>query len=312
MRIKIYEDRFLVSEEITGSQYENLATTLEFEFPETINNIPISEFNKYIVFDIDQPDNQDIIKGNKYSIPYDITKLGEVTFYVKLEEKNEIEDMSDKLIWISRGLPISFNKTKEGTTIITTEKLDAFNTAVTILNETTSEAEELIKTVETKLENGEFKGEQGDKGEKGDAGQIKFVVVAELPTENIDESAIYMKSSSNPEEQNTYEEFVYVNGVWESLGIAQVEVDLSEYVKNTDYATGSKAGVSKVSYNYGIYATSAGILYVDRATENAIDKKTDNYHPIVPSNLMYAVKSALNSGILAYDETTETLTITTE
>lgn len=71
------------------------------------------------------------------------------------------------------------------------------------------------------------------KGDKGDAGSIKFIIVNELPTENIDESAIYMKPSTNPDTQNTYEEFIYANGVWESLGTAQVEVDLTDYFKKS-------------------------------------------------------------------------------
>ena len=73
------------------------------------------------------------------------------------------------------------------------------------------------------------KGEKGDKGNKGDAGAIKFIVVAELPTKNIDESAIYMKPSSNQEENNYYEEFIYTDGKWESLGAAQVKIDLEPY-----------------------------------------------------------------------------------
>ena len=83
-------------------------------------------------------------------------------------------------------------------------------------------------------ENGEFKGEKGDKGDKGDAGSVKFIVVAELPIENIDESAIYMKALVDSEEQNKYEEYIYVNGQWESLGIAQVEVNLDEYAKQSE------------------------------------------------------------------------------
>ena len=162
MKIKVYEDRYLVSEEIQGSQYENLATILEFEFPETINNIPTSELNKYIVFDIDSEENQSLIIDNEYKIPYEITKLGNVTFYVKLMEASEDENVTDKMIWISRGKEISFNRTEEGKTIIVIpEKLDAFNVAVTELNETTNEAKELIDTVETKLKNGEFNGKDG-------------------------------------------------------------------------------------------------------------------------------------------------------
>lgn len=100
-----------------------------------------------------------------------------------------------------------------------------------------TEMDNAIKQLEEDVASGKFKGEKGD---KGDAGSIKFIIVNELPTENIDESAIYMKQSTNQEEQNTYEEFIYVNGTWESLGTAQVEVDLSQYwskEEQSNYAT---------------------------------------------------------------------------
>ena len=69
--------------------------------------------------------------------------------------------------------------------------------------------------------NGVFNGE---KGEKGDAGSVKFVVANELPTENIDESAIYMIANGD-----IYDEYIYVNETWESLGGASVNVDMTGY-----------------------------------------------------------------------------------
>ena len=77
---------------------------------------------------------ESIIKDGKYSFPHEITKLGTITFWVKLEEPSESEDMSDKLIWISKGLTVSFNKNAEGQIEITNEKLDTFNSLVTTLN----------------------------------------------------------------------------------------------------------------------------------------------------------------------------------
>ena len=101
------------------------------------------------------------------------------------------------------------------------------------------------------------------KGEKGDAGAINMVVVQTLPTENIDESAIYLVPIENPTETgNNYAEYIYVNGSWELLGKIGVQVDLTDYVKNTDYATTSKGGVIKsgncLSLNNGqVYANTA-------------------------------------------------------
>ncbi len=145
------------------------------------------------------------------------------------------------------------------------------------------------------------RGEKGDKGDKGDAGSIEFIIVTELPTENIDENAIYMKQSTNIEDQNTYEEFIYVNGAWESLGVAQVEVDLTDYIKNTDYATPDKAGVIKTSTLYGLGSLGSGMAYVINASETDINNKTTKYRPIVPANLDYAVKTSITTN-------TETLT----
>ena len=65
------------------------------------------------------------------------------------------------------------------------------------------------------------------RGPKGDTGSIKFIVVTELPTENIDETAIYLKPVESPTGENKFEELIYVNGKWEDLGTPNVEVDLS-------------------------------------------------------------------------------------
>jgi hypothetical protein len=76
------------------------------------------------------------------------------------------------------------------------------------------------------------------------------------------------------------------------------KVDLTEYAKSNE--------IPKVSYTYGIYKTSSGVLYIDKATNTAIDNRTDNYHAIVPSNLDYAVRSVVGGHITLtqaeYDE----------
>lgn len=145
----------------------------------------------------------------------------------------------------------------------------------------------------------EFKG---DKGDKGDAGAIEFIIVAELPTENINESAMYLKASSDPESQNSYDEYIYTNGAWECIGTANVKVDLSDYVKNTDYATPEKAGIGLSSSTFGVYRnTSTNYWNIKMASNSEIDVKTDNYKPIVPKSLDYAVKVGLTTN-------TETLT----
>ena len=128
-------------------------------------------------------------------------------------------------------------------------------------------------------------------GKKGEDGSITFIVVDELPTENINESAIYMKPSINPSESNTFDEYIYTNGSWECIGSANVSVDLTDYVKNTDYANQSVAGVVKGSTKYGVLVGNGGFMSIQKATEDEINSKNQDHKPIVPSNLEYAVKS---------------------
>lgn len=108
-------------------------------------------------------------------------------------------------------------------------------------------------------------GEQGEQGEQGPAGSIKIIVVETLPTQDIDTSAIYLVPSQETESQNNYEEYVYINNQWEKLGEVPIATDLTDYVKNTDYATSSKGGVIKVGgiglgYSIGQTGDNAGKL----------------------------------------------------
>ena len=73
------------------------------------------------------------------------------------------------------------------------------------------------------------------------------------------------------------------------------EIDLTLYVKNTDYATNTTAGTVKVSESHGVEMSEGGFLRVKKASPTDIDDKTDSCRPIVPSNLEYAVKSVTNN-----------------
>ena len=74
-----------------------------------------------------------------------------------------------------------------------------------------------------------------------------------------------------------------------------VDEALTNYVKNTDYATNSKGGVVKVAPSLGITCgyVSLGTLNIMSATNEEIDAKKQLYKPIVPANLEYAVNSVL-------------------
>ena len=101
-------------------------------------------------------------------------------------------------------------------------------------------------------------------GPQGPAGAIKFEIVNQLPDIG-EEDTIYLVPNDDPETRNNYDEYVYVNEHWEKLGGVQVQVDLTDYVKNTDYASSNTGGVIKTS---GTYATSMsnGYLYATTST----------------------------------------------
>lgn len=114
-------------------------------------------------------------------------------------------------------------------------------------------------------------GEKGDKGDKGDPGAIKMEIVAELPTENIKEDTIYLVPITPDIQGNNYEEYIYVNGQWELLGKIGVQIDLTNYVQFTDYATTSKTGVVKGSTYYGVDISNGTLLSLVKTYEQYQD-----------------------------------------
>ena len=116
---------------------------------------------------------------------------------------------------------------------------------------------------------------QGPQGEPGVPGAVKFVIVNELPTENIQTDTIYLVPSDDPTTQDLYKEYMYINNQWELLGQKQIVVDLTDYVKKTDYATSSTGGVLKIDQNYGLRVSSGtligyGVNYTDY--QNALNQ----------------------------------------
>lgn len=161
---------------------------------------------------------------------------GEPTIPPRSEWEQLVEEIN-QAITETNNLNISATKENHTTTITITHK-DGTEQEVEILD-----------------------GEKGEKGDKGDPGAIHMIVVQTLPTHDIDESAIYLVPLENPtEEGNNYAEYVYVNGAWELLGKIGVQVDLTDYVKNTDYATSNTGGVIKAVSSMGFQVSSSGVL----------------------------------------------------
>lgn len=81
------------------------------------------------------------------------------------------------------------------------------------------------------------------------ANHLKYEIVDQLPTEDIDTNTIYMVQRDGASGQDIYTEYMYVNSQWEIVGDTTVDLTnyytkgdvdskistaLAEYVKNTD------------------------------------------------------------------------------
>ena len=89
-------------------------------------------------------------------------------------------------------------------------------------------------------------------------------VVQTLPTQDISTTTIYFVPKTTAETNNAYDEYIYVSNAWEFIG--STEVDLTDYVKNTDYATMSNGGVIKVNDTRATEVSSFGTLFAQEKT----------------------------------------------
>lgn len=91
-------------------------------------------------------------------------------------------------------------------------------------------------------------------------GAIKTVSMKVLPSkpETGEANVIYLIPSPNQTIDNIYDEWIYVDNKWELIGTTQV--DLTDYVKNTDYASSTKGGVVKFGNSYGTTILANGVL----------------------------------------------------
>lgn len=89
-----------------------------------------------------------------------------------------------------------------------------------------------------------------------------------------------------------------IEDVLSSEKVHQLEADVQEAIRILENAvqftnkpTAEKAGVVKVRADYGIRLSTEGAITIDKASNTQIANKLNNFKPIVPSNLNYAVSS---------------------
>lgn len=69
-------------------------------------------------------------------------------------------------------------------------------------------------------------------------------MVASLPTENIRDKVIYFVPKTDSEQQDAYDEFIYINDNWEHIGTT--EVDLSNYYTRTNIDILTRVSIANV------------------------------------------------------------------
>ena len=118
-----------------------------------------------------------------------------------------------------------------------------------------------------------------------------FIIVDELPEEGY-ANKIYLVPIADGETPNVFDEYLWVYTHWEYFGRSSLNLDLSEYVKFTDYATADKAGVVKgtVYASQGVFIKPDGTLQTVYATDNEITNKSSYYKIICPKNMDHAWK----------------------
>lgn len=140
----------------------------------------------------------------------------------------------------------------------------------------------------------------------GAGGGVGFdiIVVQELP-ESGEKGIIYLvpKDSAVPD---IYDEYVWVTTTSTFELIGSTKVDLTGYVKDTDYATSSKGGVIRTNSTYGAWSGSNGLLTIVKAPDETILEKTHLYQPIVPASLDYAVKVGVTTNTIELTDNEKT------
>lgn len=223
MIIRILNDRSIIKDsDPYGTQNENRVTTLNFVIPEEYAN-----FNKKIVFITSDGVYWDLITDDTYIVKNNLTKYRTVSAYVWLTDVENQVDFRTKIFYID------FNQnTNPDNYIPSEEQISGFDTMIAELQELIDEVEQLPG--------------------------LMYAIVQALPTQNIDEKTIYFVPKATPETDNAYDKYIYVNNAWEIFGGSSG--DLTDYVKNTDYATTSTGGVVKVSASLGTSMRATGVI----------------------------------------------------
>lgn len=107
----------------------------------------------------------------------------------------------------------------------------------------------------------------------GKISTLSLKVVSSLPTTNISTNTIYLQTISSTEEQNVYEEYIYVNNKWELIGSTKVNLEglVTEEQLTSSINSATANFVTEEIVNQTINSKLSSV-----PTEESIDAKINN------------------------------------
>ena len=123
--------------------------------------------------------------------------------------------------------------------------------------------------------------------------QFKLTIVSELPTTG-EKMTLYLvpKEGTN---NDVYDEYIWIEQTSSFEHLGTTAVDLTDYVKKTDYATENTAGVVRVISSYGLQVSSTtGIIY-------GLTKTLSGYNSA--NDVCVVCKGTLNNVLTQYSKT---------
>ena len=286
-----------LNKSVIGNDGENLQGKLIFSF--------IDEFvngQARLEYEIKGKKNYVVLnkENNTYTIPVKnvITKEGQIDMQLVITEGTDEEEIpvfkSNKFYLFCNSSINAVNEAPDGYELW----MDLANIKLNEIDNLDIDIENSIITITKKDGTKITANVKGEKGDKGEPGAIKMQFLKQLP-ETGKEDTLYFITKDEPTEKDIYDEWAWVNkGTdeepiwdWEHLGSPKVVIDLTDYVKNTDYGSNTKVGLVKGRADFGIFVNeSNGQMSIVNADRTHIDKRI-GYIPITPQILDYAVGS---------------------
>lgn len=126
--------------------------------------------------------------------------------------------------------------------------------------------------------------------------QFNLSIVEALP-ETGAKMTLYLvpKEGTN---NDVYDEYIWIEQTSSFEHLGTTAVDLTDYVKKTDYAGDNNAGVVKTSPYFGVKVNASGALYINKAYDADVKAKTNSYAPLTPSTLDLAVKTGVTTNTI--------------